>query len=235
MRARWYFWALGVLLVGLIALFPLRLALDIAAGPHSLLAARQVEGSIWSGQIGEAMLGDERLGSFDVAAHPLPLLIGSVRADFERVGGLDGPLSGTVHAGTGSEGVSDFDGRLAVSQILAPLPASAISFGDATMLFDDGSCSEASGSVALTASMGLPDLTRTLEGTLSCAEDGRILAQLQGPRGGEKLSLWLSYDGAYEVDLTIEGAPPALRAALAMAGFADEGSAIRLQQSGQLQ
>lgn len=235
MRARWYLWALGMFLVGLIALFPLRLALGMASGPHDLLSAKQVSGSIWSGQIGEATLGNEMIGTFDVAAHPLPALIGRISADFERLGGMDGPLSGTVHAGTGSQGVTGLNGRLDVSQLLAPLPAGAVSFGDATMLFDDGSCSEASGSVAVTAAMGLPDMNRTLEGTLSCADDGRAMASLSGPRGAERLTFTLDADGGYEADLVIEGAPPALRAMLAMAGFSEEGANVRLQQSGQLQ
>lgn len=235
MRARWYLWALGMFAIGLIALFPLRLALGMTGGPQSLVSAKEVDGTIWSGRIGEAMLGDASLGSFDVGARPLPALIGRIVADFERFGGLDGPLSGTLHAGTGSDGVSDFNGRLDLSSILAPLPAGAMSFADATMLFDDGDCVEAEGSVALTASLGLPDMARTLEGTLSCADDGRVMANLEGPRGAERVSLWLDAEGGYEADLVIEGAPPAMRAALTAAGFTEDGLSVRLQQSGRLQ
>lgn len=234
MRKRWYLWALALFALGLGALFPLRIAMGAASGPDSLLTARQVAGSVWAGRIGEMMAGPERLGTFDVALHPLPLFLGRFEVGIERIDDLEGPLSGTLALGGRTEGVKSLNGRMSVSRLLAPLPTGALTFEEARLLFADGQCSDASGTMSLTASLGLAGLAREMRGPIECGPDGRGTARLAGPRGAERLTIHIDAEGNYDADLAIEGAPPFLRSALMSAGFSEEGSTVTLRQSGRL-
>ncbi|WP_265587563.1 type II secretion system protein N [Sphingomicrobium arenosum] len=234
MTRRWILFSVVVFAVALVTLFPLRLAMDMALGQSSLLSARQVAGSVWSGRIGDAMLGRERLGSFDVALRPLPLVIGRTEVAVERLGDPDGPLSGRFFLSGPSEGVASLDGRVAIAGLVAPLPIEALRFDRVDALFDTGGCKQAQGTVTAIPAAAIAFLGGELSGPVSCAEDGRVVALLSGPRGAEEVELALDAEGNLETIVTISGAPPALGEALAAYGFARGDAGWSLRVAGRL-
>ncbi|WP_265528083.1 type II secretion system protein N [Sphingomicrobium marinum] len=232
MKLRWWLFGAAIFLIGLIAMFPLHVAMDMSMSKQSLLSARQVGGSVWNGRVGDAMLGEERLGTFDVALRPLSLLTGSADVAIERIGGLDGPLIGTLALDDDSQGVRDMNGSIGVATLMAPLPVDRLILTEATILFDEERCVEASGTLAAEASLGLLGLSRNLSGPLSCTSDGRLQADLSG--GSETLTLIVNREGGYEAQLAIANAPPLVASGLALAGFTLDGSTLRLTHQGTL-
>ncbi|MCJ7421080.1 type II secretion system protein N [Sphingomicrobium astaxanthinifaciens] len=219
MSRRWIAYALAVFAVALVTLFPLRLAMDLALGREALLSARQVAGTVWAGRVGDAMLGRERLGSFDVGLRPLSLLLGRTEVEVERLGDPDGPLSGRFFLAGTSEGVADLDGRVAVADLVAPLPIEALRFEAVDALFDGEGCVRAQGRITALPATAIAPLSGELSGPLSCAPDGRVEALLTGARGAETVALHLGADGEIVAAITITGAPPMLGEALEAAGF----------------
>ena len=98
-------WLTGAFVLGAIILLPLRVVLALGdAG----LAARQVSGSLWSGQLADAAWRGVPLGDLAVGLAPLSLLSGAPRLGFE------GPaLTGTAMADgvTGLSGTVDASGH----------------------------------------------------------------------------------------------------------------------------
>lgn len=224
---------LGVVaaLLGLVIFFPLRMAIELSTGPETALSARQVGGTVWKGRVGDLGLAGQPLGTFDVSARPLPLLIGRVELDAVRLDAGEGPLSARVITGGGREGVADATGRLAVSHWLAPIPVEALMLDDVTLLFDDGRCAEADGSISLVPSFSSPLPIEDLEGQMSCDESGRGVAELASERGGHRVRLLFDAQGGIEGEARTRSAPPALAAALQLFGFSVEGSDLVLRTS----
>lgn len=216
---RWIVFSLVLFLLALVTLFPLRLAMDAALGRDALLSARQVAGTVWSGRVGDAMIGDERLGTFDVTLHPLPLLIGRTEVAVERLSDPDGPLTGRFFLSGPSEGVASLSGRVGIASLVAPLPIEALRFDEVDALFDGETCKKASGTVIAVPAAAVAFLTGELSGPVSCAEDGRAEVVLAGPRGGEEIVLLVDAYGNVEASLAIGGAPPALGDLLRSYGF----------------
>ncbi|MCJ8191263.1 type II secretion system protein N [Sphingomicrobium aestuariivivum] len=234
MKKRWFLYALAVFAIALVTLFPLRLALDMTLGRDALLSSRQVAGSIWSGRIGDVMVGEERLGTFDVGLRPLPLLIGRTEVDVERLSDPDGPLTGRFFLSGPSEGVASLDGRVNIGGLVSPLPIDAVRFEDVDALFDGGACKSAAGTVTAIPATAIAFLAGELSGPVSCAPDGRVLALLSRPRGGEEVELYLDANGNVEAYLTIAGAPPAIGELLATYGFERSDAGWTLSSRGRL-
>lgn len=218
---RWLIWVVGVGLLGLLALFPLRVALGAADLERMGLTARKVSGTIWSGQIGGLALDRQGLGNFNVGVEPLPLLAGRASIRFDRIEDqLQGPLSGTLLSGGASRGVKGLTGRLATASLFAPIPVEALDFDRVNIVFRNGECAQASGN--LTALVGTRigplDLTRGLSGPISCEGD-RVRARLASAGGGEFIQFYLAADGRYRAFMTIRSVAPEIGAALTLFGF----------------
>ncbi|MCM8558194.1 type II secretion system protein N [Sphingomicrobium sediminis] len=224
--------SLGVFALALAVLFPLRLALGGALGSESPLSARQVAGSIWAGRVGDAMIGPERLGTFDVGLKPLPILTGQQHAMFERLNDPDGPLSGTLLPDPDNPGVIGLSGQLGASRLLDPLPIDSLIFDNATARFENGSCAGASGTMTAVPAGAIRPLVPSLTGPLSCAEDGRLQLSLLG--GEATLDIFINANGEAESILDIANVPPALAVPLGSAGFISQGNGVRLVGGGRL-
>src|SRR3546814_16030347 len=87
----------------------MRLALAWADADDAGIAAREVRGSIWSGELVEARLGALPLGTVKASLSPLALLGGDVDLGFARRDDRLGALSGRRH-GSNPRGVSDVNG-----------------------------------------------------------------------------------------------------------------------------
>ena len=234
MTRRWIVWTLTAFLIALLLLFPLRIAIDMALGRDALLSARQVGGTVWSGRIGNAMLGEERLGTFDVALAPLPLVIGRTEVHVVRLEDPDGPLEGRFFLSGLSEGGASLNGRVNVSGLVAPLPIDALHFENVDALFDGTACKRGTGTIAAIPAVAVRYFSGEISGPVSCGEDGRIHALLEGPRGGQRVDLAVDALGNVEANLVIEGASPVIGDLLRSAGFAPDGDRYTLTSRGRL-
>src|SRR3546814_13362629 len=83
-RRLWLGAALLLALMLIVLTFPMRLALAWADADDAGIAAREVRGSIWSGELVEARLGALPLGPVKASLSPLALLGGDVDLGFAR-------------------------------------------------------------------------------------------------------------------------------------------------------
>lgn len=216
MNWRWAAWFGGALLLGLIALFPLRFALGPIA--ERGFTARHVAGTIWDGRIGELMFRERRLGTFEVRVAPLPLMVGAGQVRFSRIGDPDGPLDGTLSYGS-SNGVRDLTGRIAAAGLFGAMPIESVEPTDVTLLFREGRCIAASGQLRVTLAIPIPgDFARQLSGTLRCERE-RVRFRLANPSGVVSLEFYVTAKGRYRAWLRFVDIPPGLSAGLAMFGF----------------
>lgn len=216
--------------IGLLVLFPLRLAIDLSTGSESSLSARQVGGTIWDGRIGELGLNGQPLGTFDVAVRPLPLLIGRVEMDATRIDAGSGPLAMRLITGGGREGVVGASGRVDIARLIAPIPVEALMLEDVTVLFEDGRCATAQGTIRALPSFASLVAIEEYAGSVACAADGRAEVAMETARGGHRLALLFDAEGAVEAEARTRSAPPALAAALRLGGFAVDGDELVLRK-----
>lgn len=220
MRLRWAVWTIGIALVAILLLLPLRVVLSAADLQQLGLTARQVGGTIWRGRIGELMLGRQLLGTFDVRLDPGPLLLGRIAMPFERIDAVQGPLNGVMRAGGSVTGVEKMNGAIPASNLLGGAPIEALTFTDTTILFEDGRCAEASGRLAanLAVRFGPLALDRGFAGTLSCDGD-RVRARLASQAGTEQVEFFVSSAGRVRGWVSIRSPLPGLDVLLSSYGF----------------
>jgi general secretion pathway protein N len=220
-RSRWAIATLVLALVLLVATFPMRLALAWSGARDAGVTAREVRGSVWSGELVEARLGALPLGTVRASLSPLALLGGETELAFSRTDERLGALAGRLH-GSNPRGVSDVNGTTTMSGGLGMIPVDTIRFEGASVRFDAaGKCARAGGRIqlAVTAPIAGLDLSRGLSGPLTCA-NGRAQAALASQSGMERLTLSFDGRGTYRAQLAINvDRDPAMAAALAALGF----------------
>ena len=220
-RRGWIIAGVALALLLLIATFPMRLALAWSGASDAGVSAREVRGSVWSGELVEARLGALPLGTVRASLSPLALLGGGVELSFSRTDERLGALAGRLY-GSDPRGMSDVSGTTSMSGGLGAIPVDRISFEGATVRFDDaGQCAAAGGRIQLAVNAPIAglDLSRGLSGPLSCAK-GRAQAALASQSGMERLTLSFDGSGAYRAQFAINvDRDPAMAAALAALGF----------------
>lgn len=220
MTRRRRFWLILAAIAAAILFLPLRLALAIAGPDDERLAARAAGGTIWDGRLEQVRAGALDLGSFDVALRPLPLFLGRASLAIDRpTTAADHGLNGIVESGIGRTAIRDMSGSI-MGGMIDSLMIERVDLADATVVFADGACREASGQVSIIPALDLAglDLANGLTGPLSC--DGRRLAMtLSGQSGMERLMMSIDPAGNYVARLHIRPTDPMLGAALVAAGF----------------
>jgi general secretion pathway protein N len=220
-RRRWIIAGALFALLLLVATFPMRLALAWSGATDAGVAAREVRGSVWSGELVDARLGALPLGTVSASLSPLALVGGSIELAFSRTDERLGALAGRLY-GSDPRGMSNVSGTTSMSGGLGAVPVDRISFEGATVRFDDaGKCALAGGRVRLVVSAPIAglDLSRGLSGPLSCV-GGRAQAALASQSGMERLTLSFDGSGAYRAQFAINvDRDPAMAAALAALGF----------------
>jgi general secretion pathway protein N len=221
MRRRLGFAALLLALILFVATLPMRLALAWSGASDAGITARDVRGSVWSGEIVEARLGALPLGTVRASLSPLALLGGRTELTFSRIDERLGALAGRLH-GSDPRGVSDVSGATSMSGGLGMIPVDTIRFEGAAVRFDDvGKCAAAAGRIQLAgvAPIAGLDLSRGLSGPLRCA-NGRAQAALASQSGMERLTLSFDGSGAWRAQFAINvDRDPAMAGALAALGF----------------
>lgn len=212
-------WLAGGLIAGLLAFAPLRWALE-QAGAARALAARDVTGSIWSGQLLDARLAGAALGDLSVRLLPAGLLRGAVEA---RLAGPQG--SGTLVLAGGAIGVHGVSARLDPLLAADGVPVAQVEAQRLSALFRAGRCVRAGGEVSAMLGPPLPAGAR-LAGQARC-EGEVLLLPLAGP-AGESLGVRIRADRSFTAELRLPGLDPAEFAALGLAP-APDGAALRLE------
>ncbi|HWW59560.1 MAG TPA: type II secretion system protein N [Sphingopyxis sp.] len=233
-RRRWGIAAALLALILLIATLPMRLALGWSGATDAGITAREIRGSVWSGELIEARLGALPLGTVRASLSPFALLTGRTELAFSRADERLGALAGRLH-GSNPRGIADVSGTASMSGGLGMIPVDTIRFEGATVRFDAaGKCAAANGRIqlAVTAPIAGLDLSRGLSGPLSCAS-GRAQAALVSQSGMERLMLSFDGGGAYRARFAINvDRDPAMAATLAALGFKAGSGGFVLATSG---
>jgi len=219
-------------LFALVALFPLRLALDWLELDQRGFAAREAKGSIWFGGLSEAQFGTIALGDLAAQLRTLPLLIGRARVDLQREEGSDRFEAGATVTRHGF-GIEDMTGQLDIGSALAPIPIASLDTSDVTVRFADGQCAAAEGAVRAgvagdVAGISLPG---GLSGNARC-DEGALLLPLVSQTGMEALNIRLFEDGLYAIELAVKPVDDAMRDRLIASGFLLTANGYALRTSG---
>lgn len=209
----------AAIVLALVALLPLRFAVEWLGFDRRGLAARGATGSIWLGALQEAQLGPVALGDVKARLNFLPLLIGRARISVERPGN-DAPFAGALTVTRHGFGVEDITGRLRTAALFAPLPIASVQLEDFSAGFVSGRCARAEGRVRadIAGELGGLGLASGLNGSARCAADA-LLLPLASESGMEQLNIRLFADGRYGLDLLVRSPDPAVHAQLTAAGF----------------
>jgi hypothetical protein len=209
---------LGGLLLGLLALWPARLAL-----PAPPLSAKAVEGSIWRARLAGAGVGGATIG--DVALRLAPAALAQGRLAWTLAGDMHGRLWRSL-AGAGADGLT---GRLQG----APLAALGMAGADLEQLglaFDGrGRCLSAAGQVRVALARPLAG-QRDLAGAPRCEANGLLLPLASGD-GRVRLDLEFRADG-WQARLAVAGAGVDEGAALLASGFRRAGTSLVQEREG---
>lgn len=210
----------------LVALLPMRLALDWLGLDTRGLAAREAAGSVWLGALKEAQLGPVPLGDVEARLNSLPLFLGRARLSLSRRG-EGGDLEGAAVASRHRFGLDDVTGQARLGSLLAPLPITQFDLDRVSVGFTSGQCERAEGAVRATIAgdVGGIALPSGLNGEARCAE-GALLLPLASRSGMEQLNLRLFADGRYRAELLVRPSDPAARQRLAAAGFTPAGAGM---------
>jgi len=220
-------------LFALVALLPLRLALDWLGLDERGLAAREARGSIWFGAVTEAQLGSVALGDLQARLRTLPLFVGRARVDLERADEAN-RLEGSATVSRHSFGIDDMTANLDIGTAFAPLPIASLDLGDVTARYANGACTAAEGLVKATiagevAGISLPG---GLSGTARC-DDGALLLPLVSQSGMEALNVRIRDNGSYQVELAVKPVDDAMRDRLIASGFMLTNNGYALTVSGE--
>jgi len=216
MSRRWIAVAASLAVVAVIVLFPLRLALGLSDMESMGFTARQVEGTIWAGRIGDLHMRSQSLGAVDVALDPFALLLGNLSLNFRRLDNPEGPLEGKLVTGS-IRGLVDTSGRIAVADMFAPLPIAALDLDKVTVQFRDGQCAKASGQVRPIIAAPIPGVTfdAGLTGAIEC--DGqRARVRMATPSGAQQLEFYVQESGQYRGWMSVRNSRPDVAGALSI-------------------
>jgi general secretion pathway protein N len=204
-------------LILILATMPLGLALA-GRGPDAGLSAASASGTVWRGELRDAVFGGVRLGNVQMGVSPLSLLTARVRLGFRSEG-----VRGALRLGPGRIELLDIDGVLPLGA-LAPQAGLDARLGltDFSLDLRRAACQRAGGEVSLDqirlSGLELPGLVLT--GAAACAGKD-LMVPLRGQAEGVDVQadLRTTPAGAYEARLTLRTTRPEVEAALAAAGY----------------
>lgn len=224
-----------LLILALIALFPMRIMMGALDLERAGLSAREVRGSVWSARLIEARFGGAALGDLDARLSLWPLLAGRARLDLRRGGEGGAALSGAITVTRHTIGMDDATMRLPVGTTFAPLPVTSLDLNDVSVRFRGSTCDKAEGLVRAEVSGDAAGLTLPggLSGAVRC-DGGSLLLPLASQSGMERLSLRIDKNGAYTADLIVRASDPAGQRVLQAGGFRLDGDGFKLSVAGTL-
>ena len=218
--------------LALLALLPLRLAVDWVGIGETGLSAREVRGSVWGGTLSEARIASVPLGDLRAGLDLLPLLVGRARVNLERPGEGSDALKGAISIGRHEAGIDDVTARLPLGSVFAPVPVVAIDLNDVSARFRDGLCVSAEGGARATieGEMAGALLGGALSGNTRC-NGGALLLPLVSQSGMARVAVRLFGGGRYRAELLVRG-DEGVRERLLAAGFASRAGGYGLTVEG---
>ena len=231
-RAGWALFLVAAFLFALLALLPMRLALDWFGFGERGLTARAATGSVWLGALQEAQIGPVPLGDVKARLSFFPLFLGRARltlAGADEATGLEGAVTVSRHG----FGFDDVSARLRVGALFSPLAVSMLDFDDVSAGFTGGRCTRGEGRVraAVSGQVAGISLASGLAGQARCTGDA-LLIPLVSQSGMERLDIRLSGDGRYRLELLVRPGDEAVRGRLIAAGFRPAGQGYGMQVDG---
>ncbi|HEX4693963.1 type II secretion system protein N [Sphingomonas sp.] len=220
----------AMLVIALVALFPLRLGLGLSGLGDEGLSAREVMGPAWWGGLSEAHYGDVPLGDLNAGLSPIQLFIGRARFDVAgREGSPNATLSGALSFSRSTSGVDDVTATIPAGDAFAPVPVTSIALDDVSVRFRDGACERAEGKVTATIAATMPQLNLPpqLSGIVRC-DGGALLIPLATQAQTESIAVTIQADGRYRATLTARPSDLDAAATLTAAGFRAVGDGYRL-------
>jgi general secretion pathway protein N len=221
----------AVLIVALIAAFPLRLALGALGGTGALFTARAAEGSIWNGTLRDVSFDGVSLGDFSAKLSPVKLLSGAAAIQLRALSGE--PAAATLVATLGNYGADNVTTRLVLPGAFDPLPVESVDLKDASARFSKSGCASAGGQVRVTLAGTLAGISlgQQLLGTPRC--DGKILSlALVSQSAMERITLRIVPDGQYSAKLLIRASDVQMAGKLNAAGFRETSEGHFVEISG---
>jgi general secretion pathway protein N len=230
MSRRWGWFWLGLALALPVGL-PLPLALDWLELPRFGLAAREAEGSLWSGRLRGASWRGQALGDLQLALQPLPLLSGTRALRIEGEARSLRLLQGRRNGVDGVEGAFAADGPSGLPGVGVELQ-----FTRFALVFAGNRCLRAEG--ALQASLTWPghdSASAVLSGSPQCAERAAVLP-LRSAGGSARIEaeVRIEADGRYRMQSVVRDADPAVSAVLRQAGFVAGPAGLSQTRDGRL-
>lgn len=225
---------LGLFLVALMLLVPLRMVLSDAALDRAGLAARDVRGSIWSGRLSGVQFGGAMIGDLDTRLSPLGLFAGEMRLAFQAVGDPAIPFEGRIALSPRSTALAGARLTLPMAGLMDPIPVESLRLDDVEGRFSGGKCVGAEGRIQANIAGSLPGLSLpgNLSGNLRC-EDDALVMPLQSQSGMEKMTLRLRQDGRFRMELTVRPSDAIQDSALLAMGFRKVADGYLFSQNGQ--
>lgn len=230
MRKGWLFFTV-VLIITLIAAFPLRLALGALGGTGALFTARAAEGSIWNGKLRDVSIDGVSLGDFSAKLSPLKLLSGAAAIQLRALSGE--PAAAMLIATFANYGADHVTARLVLPGAFDPLPVESINLEGASVRFSRNGCASAGGQVRVTLAGTLAGISlgQKLLGTPRC--DGKILSlALVSQSAMERITLRIVPDGQYSAKLLIRANDADMAGKLNAAGFRETSEGHFVEISG---
>lgn len=221
----------GVLIIALIAAFPLRLALGALGGTGALFTARAAEGSIWNGKLRDVSIDGVSLGDFSAKLSPLKLLSGAAAIQLRALSGE--PAAATLVATFSNYGADNVTTRLVLPGAFDPLPVESINLEGASVRFSRNGCASAGGQVRVTLAGTLAGISlgQQLLGSPRC--EGKILSlALVSQSAMERITLRIVPDGQYSAKLLIRASDAEMAGKLNAAGFRETSEGHFVEISG---
>ena len=223
-------------LIAMVLLLPLRLIIGTMIAGTPGIALRDASGNAWRGQLRGLSWGHTVIDTVSVALKPLPLFIGERHWQVET-----DTLTAILIQGR-SRGVREAGGQIRIDDPRLPAPLT-LGLQDARIVFRDGSCGEAGGSISLEWMMPgdaagelAPATPVRLEGQLQCS-GASVVAGLQSadalPPGVDRIDarVEVEVDGRVTIDTVADTDASAGRLGLQLAGFETSADGMRRQDT----
>lgn len=220
-------------------LLPLRIVLDRFAADIPV-QAREVSGSLWSGQLRGARWGTTALDTLDLRLRALPLLYGQQHWQLAGRHLRATLVRGRIH------GLRDADGELPLEAPSWPDADMRLHLEEATLLFRDGRCEAAAGRLGLDLQLtaanadgaGAASALR-LDGRLLCAGAGaRVELAPAGslPPGIDSATVVIDIDanGGYSARTSMDSRVPGIVLGLQAHGFEPGAAGLERNDRGHL-
>ena len=222
---RWGLVALLVL-VALVALFPMRIALDWIGLERAGLTAREVRGSVWNATLSEAQFGGAALGDVDASLSPLPLILGRAQVNLSNPTGLNGRVTVARRSVEANIDQALLEGFPA----LGALDIGALRLSSVAVMFVDGQCVEAGGNVSAVVTLPWAQgAIPPLDARIRC-DAGALLLPLASAGGAERLDIRLYGDRRVQARAVVSRVPAMLVPLLGAAGFRMVGDTLAIER-----